>query len=263
MHPRTVVMLLIGFLAGLGLAACGTGNAMCTAATCGGCCDQTGKCQSGSSADACGVDGASCGRCGSGTTCQTGECRASNMGGGTGGGSGGGTGGGSTGGGGGGGCRVINSLAGGQSNLAIAEYRAFSMGSGHYNIASWGYPTGGNPDGFRLEVVYPNDNFPSLPVTGSYTSATRYRNCTVCGIYYEDCPTPQNCTREFLAQGGSITVTRADPAPAGRLQGNGTSVRFNEWDIMTDMPSGTGCVIVNTLGPIDVGWNADGGAFPP
>lgn len=281
MHPRTVVLLLIGFLGGLGLAACGTNNA-CSAATCGGCCDQTGKCQSGATADACGLNGASCGRCGMGTTCMAGECRAGTgggggggtgggtTGGGSGGGSGGGTGGGTTGGGsgggatgGGGGCRVINTLAAGQSNLAIAEYRTFTNGVGHYNIASWGYPTGGNPDGFRLEVVYPNDNFPTLPVTGNFTQATRYNTCTVCGIYYEDCPTPANCTREYLAQTGSITVTRADRGPAGRLQGSGTSVRFNEWDVASDSPSGTGCVIINSIGPIDVGWNADGGAIPP
>jgi hypothetical protein len=158
---------------------------------------------------------------------------------------------------------MINQIVGDQSHLAIAEYRSFTNGVGHYNIASFGYPTGGNPDGFRIEVVYPNDVFPPLPVNGNFTSATRYNTCTVCAIYYEDCPTPANCTREYLAQGGSILVSRADRGPAGRLQGGGTSVRFNEWDIATDSPSGTGCVIVNTIAPIDVGWNADGGAFPP
>lgn len=274
MHPRTLLMLAVGFGLGLTFAACGTPAPACSSANCGGCCDQTGKCQSGTTADACGGNAVSCGRCGTGTVCQQGECRAGTTGGGSGGGTGGGTGGGSgggtgTGGGsvgggsGGGGCTVYNMLEVSQNNLALAEYRSFSANNGHYNYAGWLYLTATNPDSFRLEVVYPNDVVPQFPYTENFTAATRYRNCVACGIFYEDCaPMATACTRQYLAQSGSITITRADRAAAGRIVGSGTSLRFNEWDIGTDTSAGTRCIIVNTVGPWDVGWNADGGVIP-
>jgi len=271
MSPRTIVMLLAGFIGGLVASACGT-SASCTPATCGGCCDAMSKCQSGATAETCGQNGASCGRCGTGTVCQAGECRAGSTGGGggatgggTGGGSstGGGTGGGVTGGGtGGGGCRMIPTMEASQNNLAGAEYRTFTMGVGHYNYAGWAYLTAGNPDAFRLEVVYANDVVP--PLSQDFANVVNYRTCTICGIFYENCPSSQQtCTRQYLAQGGTVTITRADRAPAGRLQGSASSVRFNEWNLGTDTAvAGGGCIIAGSIGPIDVGWNADGGAIP-
>lgn len=150
-----------------------------------------------------------------------------------------------------------------QGNLALAEYRTFMNSPGHYNYAAWGFAGVTNPDAFRLEVVYPNDSFPNLPVTRTFSASTRYNTCTVCGIYYEDCPAPDQCVREYLAQGGSITINRADRGPAGRIAGSGTSLRFNEWDIASDSPAGSACVIVNVLSAFDVGWNSDGGTIPP
>lgn len=260
MPPRTLLMLLVGFVGGLVLSAC-SAPTTCTAASCGGCCDSTGKCQSGATAEGCGLNGASCGRCGTGTVCQSGECRTGSTGGGGttgGGGGGGGTTGGGTGGG--GGCRVITTLETSQNNLALAEYRTFTNGPGHYNYAGWVYLTTGNPDGFRLEVVYPNDVVP--PLTQNFTNVG-YQHCTICGIFYENCPPQMTCGKEYLAQSGSVTITRADRSIAGRIQGSASAVRFNEWNTTTDQAvPGGGCVIATTIGPWDVGWNPDGGALP-
>ncbi len=287
MHPRTFFMLVIGFVGGLVASACGTA-ATCSPATCGGCCDTAGKCQSGATPDFCGSAGVACAHCGTGTICQQSECRAASNGGGggtTGGGSGGGatgggtgggttgggtgTGGGTTGGGtgtgGGGGCRMITMLATTQQNLGLAEYRSFTNpANGHYNYAGWIYlQSGGNPDSFRMEMVYPGNVFPTFPYTETFSTSTRYGNCKACAIYYESCdPNTTACQREFLAQSGSMTVTRADQASVGRTQGSASNLRFTEWDLASDMPSGTGCIIVNTVGPWDIGWNADGGAIP-
>jgi hypothetical protein len=287
-------MLVIGFTGGLTLAACGTAQSTCTTANCGGCCSAAGKCESGSTADACGDNGASCGRCGTGTVCQAGECRASTSGGGGGGATGGGTGGGSGGGvtgggsgggvtgggsgggvtgggtgggvtgggtGGGAGCRVIPMVETAQVNFGLGEYRSFSGGNGHYNFALWVYQS---TDGLRVEVVYPNDVVPAFPYTETFTTATRYRNCIACGIYYEQCDSMTlACQKEYLAQGGSMTITRADRAPAGRIEGSASGVRFNEWDLTSDtaVPGG-GCIIATTIGPWNVGWNMDGGVIP-
>ena len=283
MQPRTFLMLLVGFVGGLIVSACSPA-ATCTPATCGGCCDSSGKCQSGATPDFCGSNGVACAHCGTGTICQQNECRAGSTGGGGGGGTtgggggttgggggttggGGGTTGGGTGGtGGGGGCRMITILETAQTNLGLAEYRSFSSSVGHYNYAGWIYlVSGANPDSFRMEVVYPGDNaLPSLPYTETFSSATRYANCRACAIFYESCdPQTTACQKEFLGQAGSMTINRADRASAGRVQGSAANVRFNEWDLRTDTSAGPGCIIVNTIGPWDIGWNADGGALPP
>ncbi len=271
MPPRTLIMLVVGFVGGLTLTACSPA-ASCTTATCGGCCTAAGKCESGSTADACGLSGASCGRCGTGTNCQAGECRASNSGsgGGSGGGTttGGGTGGGTTTGGGTGGgntgnCRTIALVETAQANLGLAEYRTFSNSPGHYNYAGWVYLTASSPDGFRLEVVYPNDVVPNFPYTETFNANTRYRTCTACAIFYESCdPMTAVCARTFLGQSGSLTITRADRASVGRLAGSGANVRFNQWNLETDTADGTGCIIATTIGPFNIGWNADGGMIP-
>ena len=281
MQPRTFFMLVIGFVGGLAASACGTA-ATCSPATCGGCCDTAGKCQSGATPEFCGSAGVACAHCGTGTVCQQSECRAASNGGGggtTGGGSGGSgggaTGGGATGGGsgggvtgggtGGGGCRMITMLQTTQQNLGLAEYRSFTNpANGHYNYAGWIYlVSGGNPDSFRMEMVYPNNVFPSFPYTETFTSATRYRNCLACAIYYESCdPQTTACQKEYLAQSGSMTVNGADQSSAGRTQGSALNLRLNEWDLASDTAAGTGCVIVNTVGPWNIGWNADGGAIP-
>ncbi len=280
MQPRTFLMLLVGFVGGLIVSACGPA-ASCSPATCGGCCDTSGKCQSGATPEFCGSTGVACARCGTGTVCQQSECRAASNGGGggttgggggtTGGGTGGGTTGGGTGGGttgggtGGGGCRMITTLQATQQNLGLAEYRSFTSGStGHYNYAAWIYLVNGgtSTDNFRVEVVYPNDVSPNFPYTENFSAATRYGNCIACAIFYEGCdPMTTTCQHVYLGQAGSMTITRADQASLGRLSGSAMNVRFNEWNLATDASDGPGCVVVNTVA-FEGGWNADGGAPP-
>jgi hypothetical protein len=280
MSPRTLLFLIVGFFGGLGLfSACSTAN-QCSSANCAGCCDAMGKCQLGTTADTCGLAGASCGRCGTGTVCQSGECRASSgNGGGTGGNSGtgggtagtgggnAGTGGGNvaTGGGSAGGCRQVPAATTNDGNLVLAEYRTFSNSPGHYNFAQWFYPTSQTAfDAFRLEVVYPNDVGPTPPLTQPFT-AVGYFSCSVCSIFYENCdPMTLECTKSYLAQSGSVTISRADRAVAGRMTGSASNVHFREWNLMTDqaVPNG-GCVDVATIGPWNVGWSNDGGVIPP
>jgi len=102
-------LALAGLLAAsvLVVAACSTPSTPCSAATCAGCCDSSGACQTGTDDAACGTAALLCSVCGSGFSCQNRTCMRTNAGGGSGGaaggGTGGGTGGGATGGGTGGG----------------------------------------------------------------------------------------------------------------------------------------------------------------
>lgn len=185
----------------------------------------------------------------------------------TGGGSGTGGGSATTGGGsgGGGGCRQIASIATPVQNELQLEYRTFSGSNGFYNFAFWGIGDPSSPpfDGFRVEVVYPDGVAPPTPPLTYTFKSEGYLSCPVCAIYHEDCDDSVNCTRAYLAQSGTITITRADRASAGRIVGSASNVRFYEWNLDNDEPSGSGCIEVGSIGPWNSGWNADGGAPPP
>ena len=72
----------------------GCGPAKCSPSTCSGCCDTAGKCQLGTTAEACGQPGNTCQACFIGQVCSSGLCGTTGLGGGSGGGDvGGGTGG--------------------------------------------------------------------------------------------------------------------------------------------------------------------------
>ena len=258
---RIYVPFLFAAVLGFVLSNCGTA-ATCSSATCGGCCNALGKCESGATADACGIDGQSCGRCGSGTSCVGGACQAGS---GTGGGSGATGGGSGTTGGGSGGCRQLGAIATPSSNDLFFEYRPFTSNAGWYNFALWGV---GNPsvlpfNAVRVEVVYPNAEAPLVPpVTRDFTGQT-YKACRLCAVYHETCDANAVCQRDYLAQSGSMTIERADRAEAGRIIGNATNVRFVHWDLTGDVPLSSDCVEATSIGTFNSGWNADGGAPPP
>lgn len=274
---RFAWFLLAGFLLGLTLAACGGGTSnTCSAATCGGCCDAEGKCQPGTTAAACGENGASCGRCGTGTVCAAGTCQAGTgggtgggSGGGTGGGSGGGTGGGSGGGtggglgggtgggtgGGGNGCMQVATFT--SANVLIADYWAFMNSPGHYNVVRFVQPGAGNPDGLSIELVYPNDVVdPVPPFTFNLTSAS-YFQCKVCSVYYQSCDQNMICAKTYLARSGTVSISRADRAEAGRIAGSASNLHYVEWDLGSDQAvAGGACIDVTTLPAFNVGWDA-------
>ncbi len=241
--------MALGFLCGAALASCGEpAPTSCSATTCGGCCDATGRCLSGTAVDACGVEGQSCGRCGAGTTCQAGAC-AVDEGGGDGGSSG---------------CRQIASVSLPASNELLLEYRRFASDTGFYNFALWGVGAGTSPfDAVRVEVVYPDGQSPLTPPLSQSFSAQGYQACLVCMLYQEGCDDTGQCARTYLAQAGSVSISRADRAEAGRIIGSATNVRFNQWNIETDTAVGSACVEVGSIGPWNSGWNADGGEPPP
>lgn len=71
--------LALGVLLGFALAvspSCGGGGSTCSADTCAGCCDESGKCQAGTGAQLCGTGGAACSACADGQACVDGACKA-------------------------------------------------------------------------------------------------------------------------------------------------------------------------------------------
>lgn len=231
---------------GMVLAASACAN-VCSSKTCGGCCDAQGVCQSGVTVDACGEAGATCGRCGTTTTCVRGLCEAGSAGvdAGTG----------AT-------CRNIPSFPSAQSNVIIADYWSFMQSVGHYNVVRFSTPHDALVDGLGIEVVYPNDQGPTLPVTRSLTGT--YRTCDVCSVYYESCNQAGDCQKTYLARSGSVTVSRADRnAASGRIAGSASNLRFVDWNLTTDMAASTACITVDQVPTFSVGWNHDGGSPPP
>ncbi|MFO0599136.1 MAG: hypothetical protein U0228_27755 [Myxococcaceae bacterium] len=158
----------------------------------------------------------------------------------------------------------IGSSAATQGNLVNAAYLSFTSGVGHYNLVVFGEaPLTTNVDLLRMEVVYPNDVGPTPPVTQNFTTAG-YRSCLLCSIYAQNCDQSANCEKTYLAQGGSVTVTRADKNElAGHFAGSMSGVLYKEWNLNTDtaVPGGS-CIQLGTVGPFDVYWSADGGVPP-
>lgn len=283
---RLALLFAVGFASGLTLAACSGTTTTCSPSTCGGCCDSTGLCKPGVTADACGVDGETCGRCGSGTTCSQGACTASGTGGGGGGGGGSsgggggatgggggstGGGGGSTGGGGGaatgggsGSCRVVSSFGTESYKALEAGYLSFTQGVGHYHLVRWAQPVGTSADVLALEVVYPNDApTPAAPFTQAI-AAVGYRACTVCAVFYDDCTgQPLRCGKTYLAQAGTVSMSELTRATEGRMTGSASNLRFVEWNLGTDVAVSNGaCVEVARVEPFTLAWSADGGIGP-
>ncbi|MGV3621754.1 MAG: hypothetical protein ACO1OB_13095, partial [Archangium sp.] len=247
MNKLRLSFLMLGVLGGAMFANCGP-SATCSSATCGGCCDATGKCQSGTSIDACGINGETCGRCGANTNCARGTCEAGGRGGGTGntgggvgttGGGSGATGGGAGSTGGGTGtttCRQIASLPTPVGSELLLQYRTFASNTGFYNFALWGYGTAIPYDAIRVEVVYPNAETPVMPpVTRTFTGGG-YQACRLCAVFHEGCDMNVECQKDYLAQQGTLTIDRADRASAGRIVGSASNVRFVEWDLDNDRP---------------------------
>lgn len=260
MRMRSIsLVFLVGITLGLAAASCGNASA-CTSKSCAGCCDASGVCQLGTTAAACGVSGGSCLVC-AGTTCAAGICKNAGSGGGTGA-KGGGTG--STGGGSGGGVACRNIVSFPIDQVLVADYWSFTQSVGHYNLVRFSTKSAVGPgeDTLGLEVLYANDVGPMAPFSKELTTAN-YSQCSVCAVFYENCDPQHNCQRTYLGRSGSVSITRADRAAAGRMAGTASTLVFQNWDLDLDKSLGDSCILVGNLPQFNVGWNQDGGQPPP
>ncbi|MEW5743712.1 MAG: hypothetical protein AB1938_32670, partial [Myxococcota bacterium] len=169
-------------------------------------------------------------------------------GGGTGGGAtGGGTGGGATGGGtGGGGCTVI------------AQFPALAP-EGYYDNNSSYEITGASVassmtdpyDIVGVEVIWALSGTPTnVVVPGSANLATEgtYFACKYCATMATGCSSAtQSCAKRFLGRSGTMAVSQASRAMTGSISATLTNVRFEEWNLSTDVPiAGGQCYIVQS-----------------
>ncbi|MDX2013200.1 MAG: hypothetical protein SFW67_23595 [Myxococcaceae bacterium] len=274
----TVLMLAI---------AQGCGASTCSEANCGGCCDANGRCASGSTPDLCGKAGARCNKCPDGAQCLQQVCTiVQGTGGGTGGGmtaaggaAGGSTGGGSAGGGAAGGSTVGGGTAGGGvagggsgggaptgcrsidliegSMLMGGGTRTTMSGTQTAWFTAWPVPVSpGSNITLRLDVqLYrPVGTQPMLPVTGSFSSSTRFRTCDECIQLANTCDlVGDNCVGgNMIARAGSFQFTAAS---SNTLAGSFQHLLFRPWDLTTDMPvaSDTNCIYVRSL-TFDARW---------
>jgi hypothetical protein len=255
--PSVLPVFLLGVGLGLGafaVSSCGT--ITCTSKTCAGCCDAQNTCQLGTQTAACGARGSACVACADPRTCSAGACRSAGTGGGGGGGGTSAAGGGD---GGGAGCRVIQSYP---VDDPYGDYRAFQSSVGHYDLAYFGMDNAGLTDTLGIEVLWANEVGPTPPFTQSITTAS-YQNCSVCAVYKEGCDAVGNCKRAYLGRSGTVSISRADRAPAGWMTGSADSLQFSAWDLNTDQATGTACITVGQVPIFAVAWNHDGGLPPP
>ena len=118
-----------------------------------------------------------------------------------------------------------------------------------------------------------NETYPKALTLSTKDS---FATCDVCVRLLEGCTQANGCTRGYFAQGGSLTVTKADTNPdVGRVTVSGTNIKLVEWNFPVPTDGGyTGDVPVPggkcwQIGDVklDVMWNTvDGGtdlAGPP
>jgi hypothetical protein len=283
MH-RSVVLLsaLSALLMVLIAQGCGAGS--CSEANCGGCCDANGRCASGSTPDLCGQAGARCSKCPNGAQCLQQVCTIVQ---GTGGGSGGGTpmaggaGGGASGGstaggaagGGVGGGAAGGGVAGGASagggsgggapagctsidlieNLRIRGGGVGPTSSGQqtgWSTAFWLPASVGSNLTLRIDayVYRPVGTTPSLPITGTFTAASRFLTCDECLTLATACDLNGNACSggDLIPRAGSYQFTQV---ASNALAGSAEHLLFRPWNLTTDAPrtSDSTCIYVRRL----------------
>jgi hypothetical protein len=184
--------------------------------------------------------------CGSPTTktdAGTGGGTGGATGGGGGGSTGGGTGGGSTGGGTGRTCTAAPAFA--QSDLVDGPgFDPGSMTSPPFNFATLARDAGAGRVDISANEYYANGlkNAVTIP-------AKNYQDCDLCFIVETNCNAMgAQCSKAFLAQGGTLTVTAATKSPdAGTYAFSLTNVTYEEWDFNNDVPADGGCLTLPSL----------------
>ncbi|MDP3231434.1 MAG: hypothetical protein Q8N26_01570 [Myxococcales bacterium] len=255
---------------------CGPTTSPCSEANCGGCCDATGRCASGSTPDLCGSAGARCAKCPTGAQCLQQVCTiiqgaggGTTAGGSAAGGTAGGTAGGATAGGAataggnataggsatGGGtaggmvnpgsCRVVNTFT---APMASGNYRAnattqvwFSEFVAPASVGSPLFIKG------EAQLYRPLGMTPTFPLNGTISPQTLAKTCNECFILSTACDANgMNCAGTLLGRSGTYSFTGAT---MNSFSGNAQNVAFQHWDLQTDMPVNTAepCIFIQSI----------------
>jgi hypothetical protein len=248
------VSAAVVLFAGGGLLLTRCGQSKCDSNSCkAGCCDSTGACQSGTTAGACGTGGSACSVCAGTHACTGQSCE------GPGPGNDGGN-----------GNDAGNTPDGGAACTNLTTFMA-TQGGGDYIPDSGGgfsdtqaFLVDATGELLEAEMYYgPNPGEPAnsgqLPYSENFDAGTSYLSCNACVTFGTGC-TMTGCAHNFLATGGSATVTRADQDPVnGTMIATGTNLHFTEWNFMADTPINGGQCVNLTTASWNVFWG-DGGS---
>ena len=156
-----------------------------------------------------------------------------------------GTGGGTATGGGGGTttCTTLPSLTGQRTGARYTNGTNYE-----YTVAEGASSAGDPADLLSMEVIWTNQGTPTNVAVGTRNLATEgsYFACSFCATLRRSCTGGTSCTGGvYLARSGSMTVSSAPRTTTGTFSGSLSTVRFEEWNLGTDMPvTGGRCYIV-------------------
>lgn len=248
----------------------------CSAATCLGCCDASGRCAPGTVTTSCGAAGRQCVPCPTDAQCREGVCTvvigagggSATSGGGTaatGGGSattGGGTattGGGtaSTGGGSSSGCLQLPQITASPARgLYIPRNNNTEMVWTMGATITLAQPVGGTTFvNVQADLYHPMGSPPTFPVRGTISPTTTNRTCNQCFRLETGCNmSGSGCTGSYIARAGSYSYLSGDTnMQMGRYTGEALTLQFVGWNYQSDSPrSDLQCVELPQLA-----WNAD------
>jgi hypothetical protein len=118
--------------------------------------------------------------------------------------------------------------------------------TGPYNFATFARPS---PDGgTRFDVMF-NEFSGTAPLTNAAIPARNYELCETCLVIQLACDSMgANCSKRYLAQSGTISVSAATKNPdAGSYAFQLTNVTYQPWDFLADLPIDGGCLYVGNF----------------
>jgi hypothetical protein len=117
--------------------------------------------------------------------------------------------------------------------------------TGPYNFATFSRLT---PDsGTRFDLMF-NEFSGMAPLTNAAIPARNYELCETCLVIQLACDTMgANCSKRYLAQSGTISVSAATKADAGTYAFQLRDVSYQQWDFAADLPIDGGCLYVGSF----------------
>lgn len=118
--------------------------------------------------------------------------------------------------------------------------------TGPYNFATFARSV---PDsGTRFDIMF-NEFSGTAPLTNAEIPARNYELCETCLVIHLACDTMgANCSKRYLAQSGTISVSAATKdADAGTYAFQLSNVTYQQWDFAADLPIDGGCLYLGTF----------------
>lgn len=93
-----------------------------------------------------------------------------------------------------------------------------------------------------------NELYVAAPLTNVAIPALNYELCQHCFFILTNCDAGTNCSKGYLAQSGTLSVSAASKdVDAGSYAFQLSNVRYQAWDFAADVPIDAGCLALGNF----------------